>query len=623
MKSKFSIFGAMLIAMLYLAPTNVAAEDISKHWAYSEMNYLITHDLMKGDDSGNYRPNDSVTRAEFTAFLVRALDLPEVSTKPNFSDVREGDWYYDVIKQASYYQLVKGDDKGKFNPKANIDRQQMASMLKRALDYQNIKTTASPLKFNDNASIAKWAYADVQDVVSLGLIVGKPNNTFAPLAQATRAESATVLYRLIHLDAPEVGGKQYTTTNYSQDFTAVVDKQAKNNPKVDGAGIFTASEALVSYYVHPKSFMQDSPSYYQFLKLSTAVTNLNAKAINEKVLYNKGSLVDTADAFIQSGVDHNVNAIYLISHALHETANGASALANGIEVGLDKDGKAVMVTTENRDSLTAIKKTYNVYGIGAIDANANKYGAERAYTNGWFTINDAIIGGAQFVKDQYISTGQDTLYKMRWNPDNPTVHQYATHVMWAVLQAQKIYDIYEITGADTTTNLVFDVPVYQNQSSPASLPTPEKQYAVDTALAGATGQATVNDLNMRTYPNTADASSIIKKLPKDTSLTVLGENGGWFKVKVDGQEGWVFDDYVSLKNGLQIVDMNITLNVRSEPSTTASILGTVKPKGFIIGVVDDNGDFVKNGNWYKVIFNGKTGWVHGDYIVKNESLDSK
>lgn len=494
-------------------------------------------------------------------------------------------------------------------------------MLKRALDYQNITTTASPLKFNDNASIAKWAYADVQEVVSLGLIVGKPNNTFAPLAQATRAESATVLYRLIHLDAPEVGGKQYTTTNYSQDFTAVVDKQAKNNPKVDGAGVFTASEALVSYYVHPKSFMQDSPSYYQFLKLSTAVTNLNAKAINEKV--HKGSLVGTADAFIQSGVDHNVNAIYLISHALHETANGASALANGIEVGLDKDGKAVMVTTENRDSLTAIKKTYNVYGIGAIDANANKYGAERAYTNGWFTINDAIIGGAQFVKDQYISTGQDTLYKMRWNPDNPTVHQYATHVMWAVLQAQKIYDIYEITGANTTTNLVFDVPVYQNQSSPASLPTPEKQYAVDTALAGATGQATVNDLNMRTYPNTADASSIIKKLPKDTSFTVLGENGGWYKVKVDGQEGWVFDDYVSLKNGLQIVDMNITLNVRSEPSTTSSILGTVKPKGFIIGVVDDNGDFVKNGNWYKVIFNGKTGWVHGDYIVKNESLDSK
>ena len=179
-----------------------------------------------------------------------------------------------------------------------------------------------------------------------------------------------------------------------------------NNPKVDGAGIFTASEALVSYYVHPKSFMQDSPSYYQFLKLSTVVNNLSAKELNDKVLANKGSLTGTADAFIQAGVDNKINAIYLVSHALHETANGGSALIKGIEVGLDTNGKPMVATPENRDKLTAIKTTYNAYGIGAIDADANKYGAERAYTNGWFTVQDAIIGGAQFVKDQYISRGR-------------------------------------------------------------------------------------------------------------------------------------------------------------------------------------------------------------------------
>lgn len=395
----------------------------------------------------------------------------------------------------------------------------------------------------------------------------------------------------------------------------MVNKQTANNPKVDGAGIFTASDALVSYYVHPKSVMQDSPSFYQFLKLSTVVNNLNAKELNDKVLANKGSLAGMADAFIQAGVDNNVNAIYLLSHALHETANGASALMNGIEVGLDTGGKPVMVTPENRDSLTAIKKTYNAYGIGAIDADANKFGAERAYTNGWFTVQDAIIGGAQFVKDQYISKGQDTLYKMRWNPDNPTVHQYATHVMWAVIQAKKIYDIYELVGAHTSTNLVFDVPAYQGQPSAPSLPSPTKQYALDSYIAGAIGKATTN-LNMRTYPNTTDAASIMTNLPKDTSFKVLGENGGWFKVSVNGQEGWVFDDYVQLENGLQIVNMNIMLNVRSEPSTTAPILGTVKPNGFIIGAVDDKGEFKKNGAWYQVIYNGKTGWVHGDYIVK-------
>lgn len=618
MKRKLSVFVAMLTAMLYLAPPSSAAENISSHWAYEEMNFLINNNMMKGDNLGNYRPNDTVNRAEFAAFLVRALDLPEVSTPSNFLDVHKGDWYEGVIRQASYYQLIKGDDKGNFNPKDNINRQEMASMLKRALDYLKVDTTAPPLVFKDNAAIATWAYADVQSVVSLGLIVGKPDNKFAPLAQATRAEAATVLFRLLHLDtdtAPDVGGKQYTTTNYPVDYTSVLQKQAMNSPKVDGAGVFTASEALVSYYLLPSNFKQDSPTYYQFLKLSTPVSNLSANVINEKVLFNKGSLVGTADAFIQTGVDTNVNAIYLISHALHETANGASALAKGIEVGLDTDGKPTMVTDENRANLTAIKTTYNVYGIGAIDANANKYGAERAYTNEWFTVEDAIIGGAQFVKDQYIGKGQDTLYKMRWNPENPSVHQYATHVMWSVVQAKKVYEIYEVTGANETTQLLFDVPAYQSQPVATSLPSPENQYALNTTLAGAIGKATIN-LNMRTYPNTTVAASIITTLPKDTELKILGENGGWYKVDVGGQVGWVFDDYVDLLHALKIIDMKINLNVRSEPNTSSSIIGTISPNGYVSGILDTNGDFVKDGAWYQVILNGQTGWIHGDYVVK-------
>ena len=615
MKRTLPLYGAVLAGMLYLAPTTAAAEDISKHWAYHEMNYLITNDLMKGDELGNYRPNAAVTRAEFAAFLVRTLNLPTASSSQTFSDVKKDDWYYGVVQQASYYGLIKGDEQGKFNPKAYIDRQQMAAMLKRALHYLDIQTSSSPIMFNDNARIAKWAYADVQAVVAAGLLGGKPNNQFAPLAQTTRAEAATVLYRLLHLEAPVSGSKQYITTNYSQNYANVVSKQAGNNPKVDGAGAFTASEALVSYYVHPKSFMQDSPSYYQFLKLSTVVNNLSAKELNEKVLANKGSLSGMGDAFIEAGIKYNVNAIYLLSHALHETNNGSSALIKGIEVGLDQTGKPAVVTSDNREQLTEIKIAYNAYGIGAIDADANKHGAERAYTNGWFTVQDAIIGGTEFVTERYINQGQDTLYKMRWNPDNPTVHQYATHVMWADIQAKKIYELYELIGADATTNLVFDVPVYQGQPASVTLPDPSKRYALDTALAGTAGMVTIN-LNMRTYPNTVDNASIITNLPKDTTFKVLGENGGWLKVRADGQEGWVLDDYVILENGLQIVNMTIMLNVRSEPSTTSSIVGVVKPNGFIIGAVDDEGEFIKDGDWYQVIYNGKTGWVHGDYIVK-------
>jgi len=567
---------------------------------------------MKGDANGNYRPNDNVTRAEFATFLVRGLALPNDATPSNFQDVHEGDWYYDAVNRASYYQIIKGDAQGYFHPNDKINRQQMAVMLKRAFERLGIHSSVASLNFADQASIASWAYVDVQHVVSVGLIVGQPDNSFAPLARATRGEAATVIYRLLKAD--EVG-KQYTTTNYPYNYGSVVTTQANNKPKVDGAGVFTATEALVSYYVNPSNFQQGSPEFYQFLKLSSAVKNLDAAALNEKVLYNKGNFVNTGDAFVQAGVNFDMNAIYILSHAFHETANGTSPLANGIEVGLDKDGKPTMVTDANRASLTAIKKTYNVYGIGAIDADPNKYGSERAYKDGWFTITDAIIGGAQFVKEKYIGMGQDTLYKMRWNPDNPSVHQYATHVMWSIIQARKIADLYTLTGADTSTLLIFDVPAYENQPASSPLPSIENQYAVNTALKGAVGQPTVS-LNMRTYPNTTVASSIITMLPIETQITVIGENGGWYKVNVNGQVGWVYDDYVKLTNVLKITNTTPTLNVRSEPSTSSTIIGTVNANAYIVGVLDENNAFIKNGEWYKVVLNGQPGWVNANYVVK-------
>src|SRR5699024_11256103 len=59
-------------------------------------------------------------------------------------------------------------------------------------------------------------------------------------------------------------------------------------------------------------------------------------------------------------------------------------------------------------------------------------------TEGWFTPQDAIVGGAEFIGEKYISVGQDTLYKMRWNPANPATHQYATDAGWAVKQTGNI-----------------------------------------------------------------------------------------------------------------------------------------------------------------------------------------
>jgi len=90
-------------------------------------------------------------------------------------------------------------------------------------------------------------------------------------------------------------------------------------------------------------------------------------------------------------------------------------------------------------------------------------GSQRAYKEGWDTPEKAIIGGAQFIASSYINSSiykQDTLYKMRWNPANPTVHQYATDIGWAVKQTRSLDKIIELSDK---YNLVlnFDIPVYK------------------------------------------------------------------------------------------------------------------------------------------------------------------
>ncbi|MFA9458539.1 peptidoglycan-binding protein [Halalkalibacter sp. AB-rgal2] len=186
----------------------------------------------------------------------------------------------------------------------------------------------------------------------------------------------------------------------------------------------------------------DQNDKFQHLLLSSSV-GVSASQIN-RLLSGKGILDGQGQAFIDAGKEHKLNEVYLISHALLETGHGGSPLANGVEVGLNSSGNAVMVTSSNRGSLRNIRKTYNMFGIGAYDGTAVKSGSEYAYRAGWFTPEAAIVGGAKFIGERYVHNGdqQNTLYKMRWNPARPGNHQYATDIQWATKQVSTIKNMY-------------------------------------------------------------------------------------------------------------------------------------------------------------------------------------
>lgn len=205
----------------------------------------------------------------------------------------------------------------------------------------------------------------------------------------------------------------------------------------------------VKYYLDPSNVFKGSKEFFQFLVLSQSA-GVNANEVNEKILKGKGILEGKAQAFINAARLYNINEIYLISHALLETGNGKSQLATGVLV-REVNGQPVEP-----------KVVYNMFGINARDSNPTVLGAEYAYMQGWFTPEDAIIGGAAWISSRYInnpSRKQDTLYKMKWNPANPATFNYATDIGWAYKQVTNIFKLYSLLESYV---LQFDIPVYKN-----------------------------------------------------------------------------------------------------------------------------------------------------------------
>ncbi|MFT8323359.1 MAG: SH3 domain-containing protein [Bacillus sp. (in: firmicutes)] len=244
-------------------------------------------------------------------------------------------------------------------------------------------------------------------------------------------------------------GTEYWVTNKvnSGDQLTVVAKVKGSDGyywyEVKGTSTWVAaSKDDTSYYINPQNFVSNKVTTMQFLKLSET-TNINDGEVNEKILAGKGILSGKASAFVTAANAYGVNEIYLISHALLETGNGTSTLASGVSY----NGKTV----------------YNMYGIGAYDGSAVTSGAKYAYNAGWFTPEAAIIGGAKFIAQGYINAGQDTLYKMRWNPyaataEGVATHQYASDIGWATKQVNQIYNLYNLLNSYT---LKIEVPVYK------------------------------------------------------------------------------------------------------------------------------------------------------------------
>lgn len=255
----------------------------------------------------------------------------------------------------------------------------------------------------------------------------------------------------------------YTTKNLSTTHSEYLNTQ-KNNP-------YAKYEEVV-YYSNPLNYsLENDNEKFQFLKLNTYrevnAYDLNVYLSNIKVNSgNEAIFKGKASAFISAAKKYNIDPIYLVAHTMLETGYGNSALAQGIVVAKDAAGNKITPT-----------KVYNLFGIGAVDSDANGQGSKTAYALGWTSISKAIEGAAKWISegvaandsvglkksDGYIHsarhTHQYTLYAMRWDYISGW-HQYASDVRWA-LKISKLMN--ELSYIYEGAKLVFETPKYANE----------------------------------------------------------------------------------------------------------------------------------------------------------------
>lgn len=165
-------------------------------WAEKAVENLSNLGIVSGRGEGKFDPNGKVTRAEFAVMIARMFSLDVADGESTFVDCTKDDWFAPHVNAAAKAGFISGVGEGKFNPSATISRQDICTILGRALKVAATKD----LSFADSADIAAYANEYVKAFAELGVVSGYENGTFAPKANASRAEAAAILNNVINLD---------------------------------------------------------------------------------------------------------------------------------------------------------------------------------------------------------------------------------------------------------------------------------------------------------------------------------------------------------------------------------------------------------------------------------------
>lgn len=200
-----SISPSDLAAELNLDYTARTFSDITGTAFEKEIETLTASELLSGYEDGTFRPDTSITRAEFCAMVSAALNLPSGGKPLSFSDTDTSAWYSDAVSAMAAQGFVTGYGDGTFRPNDTITYQEMVTVLASVAAWSNMDAYSMSqdsevpvdqwLSFRD---FSQWAQVPAWTLDHLGALVGD----LAPAEPCTREVAAGTLCSLmegIHL----------------------------------------------------------------------------------------------------------------------------------------------------------------------------------------------------------------------------------------------------------------------------------------------------------------------------------------------------------------------------------------------------------------------------------------
>ncbi|MGP1568424.1 MAG: S-layer homology domain-containing protein, partial [Peptoanaerobacter stomatis] len=179
---------------------NIKFKDVKdNHWAIDAIKFLAQKGIMVGTGNGNFEPNGKLSKVMLISILARISgDEIENAEKTNFTDIPQNAWYKNDVAWAVKIGIISVSG-NKFNPNASLTRSETTVIIGKYLGNKNIKLeeTNKQINFKDSKDIPASSMQYVEKLAKYGIIKGDASGKFNPESSLTRAETASIITRLI------------------------------------------------------------------------------------------------------------------------------------------------------------------------------------------------------------------------------------------------------------------------------------------------------------------------------------------------------------------------------------------------------------------------------------------